>query len=81
MTALTAARRAELEELPVPVEGGFAVQACVVGLAAGVDGEHRLAWMHDGGRHKVPFGPAYASARAACAASLLLNERSFGPAS
>lgn len=68
---MNAATRSELDAMPIPVEGGFPVAACVIEDADG----WRTAWMYDGGLRKEPFGPTYASARDAAAAAQHLNGR------
>lgn len=76
MTVLSAARRAELAAVPMQVEGGAPVAACVVAAAGGWN----VAWAHDGGRRKQAFGDPYGSPLEAAAAAAFLNARSFGPA-
>lgn len=61
----------DVEKIPLEVEGGAVLRACVV-----QDGkEWRLAWMRDGGRRKEPFGDPFPSGREAARASARLNER------
>lgn len=68
---MNASDRAALAAVPVPIEAGVPVAACVVGAPGGT----RVAWMHDGGRRKEPFGPVYFAARDATAAARWLNAR------
>jgi len=71
---MNASDRAALAAEPVPSEDGSPVRACVVGAPGG----SRVAWMHDGGRRKEPFGPVYFATRDATAAARWLNARHDG---
>lgn len=74
---MNAAARATLDSTPIPTENGMPVETCVTTDAAGA---WRTAWMHDGGRRKELFGPAY-SLREALESAARLNERAWGLAS
>lgn len=68
---MNAAIRADLDSVPIPFEDGYPLRACVIGAPGG----SRLAWMHDGGKHKEGFGPVYFAIRDATSACRYLNER------
>lgn len=70
---MNASTRATLDTVPIPTEGGNPVSVCVTTDA---DHDWRTAWMHDGGRRKELFGPAY-TLRGALDAAKHLNERAW----
>lgn len=61
----------DLQAIPLEVEGGAVVRACVVQDATG----WRLAWAREGGLRKEAFGEPFAKAREACRAAAKINER------
>lgn len=69
---MNTATRHALDSVPTPFEDGYPVR-CMAVLRAGA---WRTAWGFDGCRRPEPFGPAYAGAREAAAASRYLNQRS-----
>ena len=71
---MNATARATVDAIPIPVEGGHAVEASVT---TDESGAWRLQWNHDGGRRRELFGPPY-SLRDALAACTRINERVWG---
>lgn len=69
---MSAAARAALSIVPIPVEAGSPVRAVVTS----VESRWTVAWAHDGGRHLEPFGESYTAVRDALRAAEALNARS-----